>query len=285
VPDVEIRARESYVARRQPARAMAAAPPDDALISAPIQSRGLTLRVAAVPVPRASSPGAAIVLGMELPARAAIDAAAIEFTVAAIDPSSGRVRARQRFTSTFGPGGSTATGWARLRSSLAVAPGHYLLRIAAIGANHAQGSVFTEVTVPKFEGAVALGGLSIASPAVRTTNVSETDAANAPSITPLATRDIPSGIPLAAEVAVRSDTRAASATFVITATLRSAYDTIIQLPTMEREASAFAGPAGDIYRVDLPRDLAPGSYRLTVEAARGRTRVTRELAFRVIPGG
>lgn len=281
-PDVQIRARESYVARRQPARATPAGQPDDILISAPIQSRGLTVRVAAVPVPSASSPGAAIVLGMELPARAAIEAAAIDFTVAAIDPSSGRVRARQRFTTTFGSGGSSATGWARLRLSLAVAPGHYLVRIAAIGANRTQGSVFTEVTVPKFEGAVALGGLSIASPAIRMASVGLKDAANAPAISPLATRDIPPGIPLAAEVAVRTNTRALSSPLAITATLRTPDDSIIQLPTTEREASAFAAPAGDIYRVDLPHDLAPGSYRVVVEAVSGRTRVTRELAFRVI---
>jgi hypothetical protein len=154
------------------------------------------------------------------------------------------------------------------------------LRTAAIGGNQTQGSVFTEVTVPKFDGAVALGGLSIAVPTMPVTSVSGKDAANAPALTPLATRDIPLGIPIAVEVAIRADDRATP--LVIAATLRTPEDTTIPLNTTEREASTFAKAGGEIYRVDLPRNLTAGSYRAIVEATAGRTRVTRELAFRVI---
>ena len=174
------------------------------------------------------------------------------------------------------------TGVVRLRSSLPVDPGRYLLRIAAIGGNHTQGSVFTEVTVPKFDGAIALGGLSIAASTTRVTSVNEKDAANAPVLTPLATRDIPFGVPIAAEVAIRADARATALT--IAATLRTSEGATIELNTVEREASAFAKPGGDIYRVDLPHGLTAGSYRVIVEATTGRTRVTRELTFRVIRG-
>jgi hypothetical protein len=238
--------------------------------------------VAAVPVPLGTSPGAAIVLGIEVPTKLAIDAAKIDFTVAAVDPSSGRVEARQRFTTAFEPRGPTTTGWARLRSSLPVASGRYLLRVAAIGANQMQGSVFTEVTVPKFDGAVALGGLSIASATMRTTSISDKDAANALALSPLATRDIPPGTAIAAEVVIRAEARATP--LVIAATLRTPDDATIQLATTEREASTFAKPGGEIHRVDLPRNLAVGSYRLIVEATAGRTRVARELTFRVIRG-
>lgn len=68
----------------------------------------------------------------------------------------GEVRARQQFRSTFEPVGRQLAGWVRLGSRLDVAPGRYQLCLAAVGANGSSGSVFTEVTVPKFTDDLAL---------------------------------------------------------------------------------------------------------------------------------
>ena len=51
VPDVEVRARDGYISPRRASKPAAPPVPLEALVAAPIQSRGLTMRVAAVPAP------------------------------------------------------------------------------------------------------------------------------------------------------------------------------------------------------------------------------------------
>ena len=77
VPDVDVRARDGYVSTRRAGKPGDGPAPLDGLVGAPIQTRGLTMRVAAVPAPLAASPGAAVVVGIELPAQAAVEAAEI----------------------------------------------------------------------------------------------------------------------------------------------------------------------------------------------------------------
>ena len=93
VPDVEVRARNEYWADRRPAKPQTPDAPVDALVGSPIQTRGLTLRVAAVPAPLASSPGASIVVAIELPAKDAVAAGSVDFSVLAIDAAGGSRRA------------------------------------------------------------------------------------------------------------------------------------------------------------------------------------------------
>jgi hypothetical protein len=158
---VQVRAREGYVSPRQ-RPALSPAAPAHALISAPLQTRGLPMHLVAVPVPLDRRPGAAIALSIEIPAEEALRAREVGFTAIAID-GDGRVRARQQFTSGFTgtPAGSAA---ACLGAGLDVPPGRYQVRVAAVATN-ACGSVFTEVDVPKFDAPVSLGGLSLASSA------------------------------------------------------------------------------------------------------------------------
>lgn len=79
--------------------------------------------------------------------------------------------------------------------------------------------------------------------------------------------------------------RAVSISLVIAATLRKLDGSTIELKAATPDASAYAKASGETYRVTLPGDLTVGSYRLVVEATAGRTRVTREIAFRVSGGG
>jgi hypothetical protein len=251
----------------------------DQLAAAPIQTRGLTMRVAAVPAPLASSPGSTIVVGIELLGRDALEAAKIDFTVLAID-TSGKVRATQRFANTFEGNVPAPAGWTRLRTHLGVPPGRYQIRVAAVGANASQGSVFTDVDVPKFDGDLVLGGLSLVSP----TPGHAADAkhmASVVALAPLAERDVPAGQSISAEVPIRIADRAKSTPLTITAALTGAGGASRELEQPPHNTADYAKPSGHVFRVALPPDLAPGDYRLVVDAAAGRSRVTRELAFRV----
>jgi VWFA-related protein len=278
-PGVDLRAREGYVSPRRSSRAPAAASPVDQLIGAPIQTRGLTMRVAAVPAPLASSPGSGIVVAIELAAKDALEATRIDFSVLAID-ADGKVRARQRFANDFKATGSGASGPVRLRTHLGVPPGQYQIRVAGVAANKTYGSVFTEVTVPKFDSELALGGLSLVSPtpgvAVNAKQMSEVVG-----LTPFAGRDVPPNAPIAAEVPIRVSMKAASTPLTMTATLIRPGGDARQLDQTAHAASDYAKPSGHVYRIALPPDLAEGDYRLVVEAMSGRARATRELAFRV----
>jgi methionine-rich copper-binding protein CopC len=68
------------------------------------------------------------------------------------------------------------------------------------------------------------------------------------------------------------------------ATLRTLDGSSIELEAAKPDSSAYAKANGETYRVTLPDDLTAGSYRLVLEATAGRTRVTRELGFRVTGG-
>jgi VWFA-related protein len=277
-PDVEIRAREGYVSPRRPSRTEAVSDLDR-LVAAPIQTRGLTMRVAAVPAPLASPPGSTIVVALELAAKDAVEAGQVDFAVLAID-ADGKVRARQRFTNSFKrPTGPLASGWARMRTHLAVPSGRYQIRAAGIGSNKAQGSVFTEVDVPKFDDRLAAGGLSLVSPAPGVA-ANPKHMADVVALTPLADREVPSGRPIVAEVPIRVGSRA-SGPLTITATLVRPDGGSVAIDKASPAAPDFARPSGHIYRVELPSDLAPGTYRLVVDAAAGGSRVTRELIFRI----
>jgi VWFA-related protein len=282
VPDVEVRARDGYVSSRRASKDAPRPAPLDALVGAPIQSRGLTMRVAAVPAPLGSSPWATVVIGIELTAKAAVEANEIAFTVVAID-AAGKVHARQRFSNTFAATGAPPAGWARLRSHIPVEPGRYLIRVAAVAANGMHGSVFTEADVPKFTGDLELGGLSIVAPGTSPL-VNANHRSPVLELTPLATRDVPDHTPTAAHLPIRVAQKAASVSLTITATLVKPDGGTVETDHAPRATSDYQKPSGGVCRIAIPPDLAAGSYRLVVNATLGRTRVTREMAFRVVAG-
>ena len=191
-----------------------------------------------------------------------------------------KIQARQRFNNTFEVKGTAVAGWVRLRSHIPVKPGPYLIRVAAVGANKTQGSVYTEVTVPKFDDDLVLGGLSLTLP-VAVPLVNARQASTAPDLSPLATSDVPAGMPITASVPIRISSKAAAKPFTVTATLSRPDGRTVDLASGPRQASGFATSTGEILRAVLPAGLVPGAYRLAVEAISGGERVTRELRFRV----
>jgi hypothetical protein len=250
------------------------------LIAAPIQSRGLTMKVAAVPAPLAEKPGATVAVGIELPAADVVRAKNIEFTMIAVDVN-GDVRARQRFKSSFQPTTTAPAGWTRLGSRVDVPPGRYQIRVAAVGADGLGGSVFTEVVVPTFTDDLALGGLSLGSPALPTAKRAEPLTGVLP-LLPLATREFSGTSPIVAQLPVRASARTDSP-IKLDARLSREDGAAVPLPAAPATQADFSGPAGAVHQVPLPPTLDPGLYRLVIDATLARERKTREIAFRIAP--
>jgi VWFA-related protein len=277
VPGVEIRARAGYEAPRKAEQAASALKPVDALTSAAIQARGLTMRVVAIPVPLAGNPGAAVVIGLELASAAAARAGRIEFAAVAVDQN-GTPRARVRFTTDFT--GRTGPTWTRTGSRLDLAPGRYDLRIAAAGADQSAGSVFTEVTVPDFRAALAVGGLSIGAE----TGVPITAADRARGALPLipfAANELSRGVTAALQLPITVAAKAASQPLTIVATLTGPDGVTQPLDRIAGNARDYAGAGGRVHTVTLPSTLGAGRYRLTVETTLGTTTIVRALALTV----
>ena len=281
VANVEIRAREGYDAPSKPSKAIAVTPLE-ALTRAVMQTSGLTMRVVAIPAPWSREPSATVIVGVELLTAVAARAGRVEFALAAIDQE-GKTRARARFTTNFTGVGKTASTWTRTGSRIDLPPGTYQIRVAAAGDDKSQGSVFTDVSVPKFEAELGVGGLSLGMPS----SVALTDADRLRTVLPLiplATNEVAAGAAVAAQLPIRISSKAAATTPVtVTATLAHSDGTMVPLDRSDGAGRDYQSPAGRVYRVSLPQALGPGQYRIIVATTVGRASVSRELAFIVVP--
>lgn len=277
---VKVRAREGYVAARKTAPASPALPLD-ALISAPIQTRGLPMHVAAIPVPIAGRTGSTIVLSIELDADDAARVGEVAFEAVAVD-TVGKVRARHNFASGFRrtPGDKALV--ARVGARLDVPAGRYQVRLAA-AAKGVQGSVFTEVEVPQFNKPIVLGGLTLAT----ATPIADASAQRLggvlPSL-PVAVRRVPAAASLTALVPVKT-TRKADGDIAIRSIVIDSSGRTIDVDRKTSPGLEFAADAGGIYRVLLGDSLAPGNYTLVVTATAGKYEAKRELVFTILPPG
>ena len=279
VRDAEVRARDSYYAPRSAPRVVEAAPSVDSLINSPLQMRGLTMRVAAVPAPLAQKPGSTVAVGIEMSSADALRAGSIDFSLVAID-TDGKVKTRQRFSSRFTGKGNTPGGSIRLGSRVDVPAGRYQIRLAAVGADHEIGSVYTEVVVPDFGATLALGGLSLASPAATTTKLAELLAGVLP-LVPLASPQIRTGTQVVAQLPIRVSSRA-SGPLAIEAKLTHGSAAPQSIDARSPDVPPFASAGGSVYTVTLPANLEAGDYRLVVETTLGRDKAAREVRFKVV---
>jgi VWFA-related protein len=279
-PDVEVRAREGYLAPGRGSRPPEVLLPLDALINAPIQTRGLPMHVAAVPAPIGGRPGSAIALTIELPAEDAVRAGHVAFAVVALDTTTGQVRSRQQFTSGFQGTAPSSGSVARVGTRVDVPHGRYQVRVAAAGPDGIQGSVFTEVEVPEFDRPLALGGLSLST----TQPVPDASAERLGGVLPhmpLAARDLVESRGVMAQVPIRTSKKAADATLTIRSTITGPDGKSIDVDAASRQGAGFSGAAGEVYRLPLPPGLAPGEYRLAVHVTGGGQTAGRELVFSV----
>ncbi|HXW06399.1 MAG TPA: VWA domain-containing protein [Vicinamibacterales bacterium] len=277
-PGVHVRAREGYVSPRKAGARPAPSAPLDALIAAPIQTRGLPMRIAAVPAPLGGRPGSTIAVSIELRAADALQAREVAFDVVALD-SSGQIRSRQRFTSGFQAPAAGPRAVARVGARLDVPAGRYQLRVGAV-AEGTRGSVFTEVDVPKFDRPISLGGLSLATPVPAADASAERLGGVLPSL-PIAAREVSGVSALVALLPVRTAGKP-EGTISIRTTLSGVNGQTMELDRTTSNASDYAGPAGKVHRVTLKAPLPPGEYRLDVRATAGRHEASRELAFTVL---
>ena len=180
------------------------APAVDQLVGTPVQTRGLTMRCGRRHPRRwPRRRGTTIVVAIEL----ARETDAVEAAKDRASTSSRSTQTARSARASDMPTVTTATGIdcvpggrGSTHPRLAWRRGQYQVAdVAAVGANKTQGSVFTEVTVPKFDSELALGGLSLVSPtpgaAVNAKQMSEVVA-----LTPYAARDVPPNTAMAAEV-------------------------------------------------------------------------------------
>ena len=279
-PGVEIRAREGYDSPGKTAKTTPATPLD-LLTRSAIQTRGMTMRVVAIPAPLPSDPRATVIVGIELPTAAATRAGRIEFAIVAID-AEGKTRSRVRFSTDFAGSAKTSSAWTRTGSRIDLPPGEYQIRVAATGVDKSQGSVFTEVSVPKFDAELGVGGLSLGAPSAIA--VTATDRLRGVLLlVPLATNELAPGTAVAAQLPIRVSSKAGSNPLTITATLVRPDGTTLSLDRTEAAGRDYASAAGKVYRVPLPQELTAGSYRVIVASTLGRTTVAREVAFSVLP--
>ena len=279
VPGVDVRARDGYYSPRGPVRAIEGPVSVDSLISAPIQSRGLTMHVAAVPAPLAQKPGATVAVGIAMTSADAVRAGTIDFSLVAID-TDGKIRTRQRFQSSFSARTSNGNRRIHFGSRVDVPPGRYQLRLAAVAASGEIGSVFTEVIVPDFGAVLALGGLSLASPTAPTGKLAEL-LANVLPLVPLASPEFPAGAQVVAQLPIRVSSRAGGPLAIETKLARGSAAPQ-SLDTAAPDVKPFAAAAGSVYTVTLPGNLEAGDYRLVVEVSLGRDKASREVRFKVV---
>jgi hypothetical protein len=238
------------------------------------------MRVVAIPAPLTAAPFATVIVGVELLATEVARAGRVGFAIVAIDQE-GKTRARAQFSTNFANAQRTASGWTRTGSRIDVPPGDYQIRVAADGGSGLRGSVFTEVSVPRFDAELGVGGLSLGAPSA--TAVTEADRLRGVlSFVPLATNEVAPGAALSAQLPIKVSSKASSSSLTITVTLAHADGTTVSLDRSQASGREYAATAGKIYRVALPQALAAGTYRIVVETALGRTRVARELGFSVV---
>lgn len=279
VADVEIHSREGYDSPRRAAK-IAPAAPLEALTRSVLQTRGQTMRIVAIPAPLPAEPLATVIVGVELPTADAVRTGRIAFAVVAIDEQ-GKTRAQLRFTTNFAASPRTASPWTRTGSRIDLPPGRYQIRVAADGGSDARGSVFTEVSVPRFDTGLGVGGLSLgaASPLA----VTDADRLRGVlSLVPLATNEVAPGTPVDVQLPIKVSSKAAANPLTITTTLVRGDGTILPLDRLQPAGGEYAAPAGKIYRVPLPPALPPGRHRVVVEATLGRTKIVRELELSVL---
>ena len=278
--DVEVRAREGYDSPPRTPKTTTVTPLES-LLRSPVQAPGLTMRVVAIPAPVAAPPSSTVVVGIELPTTVATRAGRTDFAIAAIDRE-GKTRSRVRFTTDFAGSQKTASTWTRTGTRIDLAPGEYQIRVAAAGANGTQGSVFVEVSVPRFDTRVGVGGLSLGA----ATSIAMTDAdrlRDVLSLIPLAAHELTRGHQVAAQLPIRVSSKAADNPLTIVASLVRDAGSGTLLDRTQTTGRDYAGGAGKIYRVALPVELEAGSYRLVVTTTLGQSKIERQLAFSISP--
>jgi len=297
-PDVDVRARQGFLApdAKKLAKAKAPAPIDEAL-SAPAQNAGFAVRGTAAPFPSPTGHGAVVAVAAEISGGVLARAAAsgetpgVEFAVVAVDKD-GKTRAADRERvriNAIKPGAGES--WIRIVSRLDVkSAGHYQIRLAAQpSGSEAVSSVFYDVDVPDFDGTpLAVSGIVVGPPNRGGGSARIAKMREVASIIPVATRTFSRGDLVSAFMSIRTTKQAfrepVDVTTAIYRSARGSEDGAEVFRRTDRKETANAERGADCV-FPLPLDtLEPGEYILRITAASTATRSAaagREMRFSV----
>jgi hypothetical protein len=238
------------------------------------------MHVAALPVPTASRDVTAVAVTIEVPGSVLAQGRTIELVVSAVNLEDGKVKVAEKINGRLETVRDSVPGWVRLVSRLDLKPDRYQIRVVARQTDGSrQGSVFTEVQVPKFDRDLSVGGLAIGTPG-GALNGEKVQAMLG--IVPVPIHDIPVAMALTAALAIKVDPKRSGEALNITVTLTGP-DGRDATEKVSRPAAAYAAGGAAIYNVPVPA-VAPGEYRLRIDTALGTNKpIVREIAFTRLP--
>lgn len=282
-PGLQVRARPGFTASKPEKRTRGSAEPSPLhlLAGAPVQTHGLEMRTAVVPIPSRAKSGSAMVVVTELRGADLAGAASLELTALAVDMR-GTIRGRDDYSASVAREINGTDRWLRIVSRLEVPNGRYQLRVAARRSDDVRGgSVFVEVDVPNFSDSLAPGGLFLGS--AGRAGIARADRLAGLPLVPFALLDLPQGFPLAAALPLRVAAKHANKQVQVAAQLAGPQGASREVMNAHRSAADFTGAAGGIVEIALgPGPLRPGDYRLTVTVSvKDEPPVSRELTFRI----
>ncbi len=271
-----VKARNQYNAAEQLAAAGPAPAPLTRAVSDVLPVRDVPLEASAVPMIAGSRPAAVLVgrLGIGV-------ARPIAMLTAAFTPRAAPVVSR-RIAIAPAPGGGTGPAALGLVSALGLEPGSYEIRVAAELPGGAAGSVHTFVDIPDFRRSpLSMSGVLLhVSPEEPVASRSEIDGALP--FVPTARRRFTSPDTVSAFVQVSQGTMRKDSLQPVTLLLRidDTHGTALRNQTGTLSPAEFAGHRTANSRISLPlRELPPGQYLLTLQAALGERRAERLVRF------
>jgi VWFA-related protein len=272
-----VKARNQYNAAEQPAPASPASALTRAVTDV-LPARGVPLEASAVPMIAGSRPAAVLVgrLGTGV-------ARPIAMLTAAFTPRAAPVVSR-RIAIAPATGGGTGPAALGLVSGLALEPGSYEIRVAAELPGGAAGSVHTFVDIPDFRQArLSMSGVLLhVAPEEPVASRDEIDGALP--FVPTARRRFTSTDTVSAFVQVSQGTLRKDPLQPVALLLRidDTHGTALRNQTGTLSPAEFANHRTANSRLSLPlRELPPGQYLLTLQAALGERRTERLVRFEV----
>ena len=287
-PDLEVRTRSGYYARRPEKPAKSTKPPTvvspiDKALSAGMPTGDLPIDVAVAPfaVPGKRQTTLAMAVGVRLPAPARTSTDKVEVIATAFDTEwRQRGTYRQVAELTLQPSTESNVRYEVL-SRLPLAPGRYEIRIAAQDGERA-GSVFTDVDVPDFtRERLSLSGLLMSATSAATKAVPSLLADLAP-IVPSTVREFQRAADVTVFLRVYQGGSSRLGDVRLKANIvddanRSRFE-----QTTPIESARFGSARAADYRLTLPLStLEPGAHLLTIEATMDRATARRDARFTV----
>jgi VWFA-related protein len=275
-PGLVVKARNQYSAVEQPE---AGRRREDALsraVGRVLPTRDLPLELSAVPM-IAGTKGAAVLVA-RVPPGVARPTTMIS---AAFTPRAAPVTSRRIAIPSAAGDGGDATGLA-LVSALALEPGSYEIRLGAEHSGSAAGSVHTFVDISDFRQAPLWMSGVLFHVAPEEPGVPRSEIDGALPFVPTARRSFASSDTVSAFVQVSQGTGRKDALQSVTVRLRidDTQATAVRTQTGALSPAQFGSNRTANSRLTLPlRDLPPGQYLLTLEAALGDRRIERQVRF------